>query len=370
MIAYFPDPYPDELIFSVFCRYSDHSPFAKRTSAKTELFRNPRGPLDPEFLNSLTADAMQRIRAVGWERVLEKHTMLPQYVRFSLGKQKQQILQSCYLGDPMTMPGYHRQYRQSLMYCPECIKADRAEFGEGYWHRIHQIRNIGLCPKHHCRLVAADIGRTLASAEQTANDLLTALPVRDPSEIEIAEYLALVFEQDMDMCLDSGVKEILVERLQEYGLMSESSHTRSELLHYKLLKRYKSVPGAHTWEHDAVFANNPRFYDTCLLGLYLGISSRELCGRKQITRLKTSVPLPRLETSRPGNKPIDWVAVDEHYLPSVAAAIDDIRSGKCKFKRPQITKGSIERYLRLPSGCISMMPKCRALIEAEQKKQR
>ncbi len=369
-LSHFPEPYPDELIYSVFCRYYDHSSYAKQASAKADLFRNPKGPLDPEFLNILTDDAMQMIRKIGVEKVLTEHTMLPQYLRFTSGKQKQKILQSSYNGDPLVIPGFHRCYQQSLMYCPICAAEDRNNYGEAYYRRTHNLRNIGLCPKHRCRLVCADIGRNLASAEHKANSRIAALPVRDTAEITIAEYMQHVLEQNMDMCFDSGVKALLMDRLEKSGFVTDSGHVRAEQLRQTLQRVFQSVPAAQTWEYSAVFGSQePEFYETCLLGLMLGLKAQELCTIKERHGQKKSIVLPRLETGRPGNKPIDWTRADEELLPIVSEAIDDIRNGRCIFQRPQIAKGAIERYLRLPKGAISMMPKCRGLIETEQTKQ-
>ena len=33
-----------------------------------------------------------------------------------------------------------------------CVNDDRETYGETYWHRKHQIRNMSICTKHKCRL--------------------------------------------------------------------------------------------------------------------------------------------------------------------------------------------------------------------------
>lgn len=42
--------------------------------------------------------------------------------------------------------------KKDLYYCPECAKVDFKKFGEGYFHRIHQIPGVKVCPDHHCLL--------------------------------------------------------------------------------------------------------------------------------------------------------------------------------------------------------------------------
>ncbi len=35
-----------------------------------------------------------------------------------------------------------------LRYCPACVEEDRARYGECYWHRLHQIQGVEVCPTH------------------------------------------------------------------------------------------------------------------------------------------------------------------------------------------------------------------------------
>jgi hypothetical protein len=51
-----------------------------------------------------------------------------------------------------------------LKYCPLCVNEDRENYGEAYWHRTHQIRNMKVCPKHNCNLINSTV---TAKSEQT-----------------------------------------------------------------------------------------------------------------------------------------------------------------------------------------------------------
>ena len=35
-----------------------------------------------------------------------------------------------------------------LRYCPVCLQADKERFGERYWHRLHQVPGVEICPTH------------------------------------------------------------------------------------------------------------------------------------------------------------------------------------------------------------------------------
>src|SRR5258707_529671 len=39
-----------------------------------------------------------------------------------------------------------------LRRCPDCVKSDRQQYGEAYWHRLHQVPGVRICPIHDCVL--------------------------------------------------------------------------------------------------------------------------------------------------------------------------------------------------------------------------
>src|SRR5258708_36250857 len=60
---------------------------------------------------------------------------------------------------------------QNLRFCPACVRKDRATFGETYWHRMHHLPGIDVCPQHRMFLentAAQPCPRTRKSAFVTA----------------------------------------------------------------------------------------------------------------------------------------------------------------------------------------------------------
>ncbi len=45
--------------------------------------------------------------------------------------------------------------KNSLCFCPLCMKQETEQFGEPYWHRLHQIPGVTCCPKHRVKLIQA-----------------------------------------------------------------------------------------------------------------------------------------------------------------------------------------------------------------------
>ena len=83
MIAFFPEIYPDELLYSQLARYHAHSGYMIYRSTAEDLFMNPTVRPEIDFVNRLSLDALNNItRTVSIESIIEKHTMFAYYGRF------------------------------------------------------------------------------------------------------------------------------------------------------------------------------------------------------------------------------------------------------------------------------------------------
>ncbi len=51
----------------------------------------------------------------------------------------------------------HRLWPKYLRYCPDCVREDIDNYGETYWHRVHQLPAMLYCTKHHARLFESDV---------------------------------------------------------------------------------------------------------------------------------------------------------------------------------------------------------------------
>ena len=84
MIAFFPEIYPDELLYSQLARYHSRSGYARYVFTVADIYNNQTlvHP-DVDFVNRYTPDAMQWItKYEPWETIAEQHTMYPAYIRF------------------------------------------------------------------------------------------------------------------------------------------------------------------------------------------------------------------------------------------------------------------------------------------------
>lgn len=135
--------------------------------------------------------------------VLQNHTLLPYYTRFFLTDKKRQVWEALRVGRGSGITSVRTQMpdgTEGLKYCPTCYLLDTEKYGEPFWHRVHQIPLLPLCPMHRTPLIAVpikfarlsevflpltsihcqeSISREKAPWMESLTDMLTALLCRD-----------------------------------------------------------------------------------------------------------------------------------------------------------------------------------------------
>lgn len=178
MIPFFPAPYPDELWYSVICRYHIRSGNPSVKYSIRELYGTNHINVPVELCGALSP-LLEAIptKALTTKDIIMQHTLYPYYTRFFSTNRKKSAYMLALNGNRHA--GQHIGIYQSssmdarrLRYCPECFDEDIAAYGEPYWHRLHQIPGIAVCPRHGCWL--ADTEVTLTGHRH--NLLFPALP--------------------------------------------------------------------------------------------------------------------------------------------------------------------------------------------------
>ena len=227
MIVQFPEFYPDELVYSVLARYYTQSGYMRYTFAAEDLFLSKTARPDADFLNQYTPDTLKMLtRKLTVEQIVENHTMFPYYGRFLNKERRNQAFQAL-----VRMQGnYHNLLpmqkskdggKRHLRYCPVCVKEDREKYGETYWHRIHQMIGIEVCPRHGCHLVDAvcvNVGKAspdLKSAEESVHGSRHGiLEHHGYLDENLARYMSAVFESKVDLENEISVGKFLHSRLE------------------------------------------------------------------------------------------------------------------------------------------------------------
>lgn len=157
MLLFFPSPYPDELLYSVFARYhawsfntsAEHTCFdlfGTITYATVEL---------PANLSALCRRLSEN-SVVTPDLLIREHTLFPLYKPF-LPDEKQQKIKNLMMksktGSEIArisgLVQWNLRPNRFLKYCPVCFKHDEEICGEPYWHRSHQPSGAYVCHVHN-----------------------------------------------------------------------------------------------------------------------------------------------------------------------------------------------------------------------------
>ena len=224
MISYLPAIYPDELVYSWFCRYYIHSGCFTHKMALDDILYNRHNNPSKEFLGHLNPAAKKKIQSLyPLEEVVLDHTMFPQYARFLSLERKKNVLHHlahdfCDAHQLFAILPRSESER-FLKYCPLCVNEDRQKFGETYWHRFHQIRNLTICPRHQCLLKKSSVPATsmqtytLCPAEDYAVNLHPQT-IKNDLLLAYSKYLTDIFAEPFDCESDMPLKEILYNALK------------------------------------------------------------------------------------------------------------------------------------------------------------
>ena len=83
-IAYFPEPYPDELIYSVLARFYGHSGYPVYIFCAEDIFTDKRVRPDIEFINKLKPEITEFLcKDMPVGKLIGRHTMFPCYATVS-----------------------------------------------------------------------------------------------------------------------------------------------------------------------------------------------------------------------------------------------------------------------------------------------
>ena len=427
MIVQFPIFYPDELVYSLLARYYVRSGYVRYTFAAEDLFQSKTVRPDIEFVNVYTPAALQMItKDMPMADVILHHTMFPYYGRFLHRERRHKAfgalvqMQGNY-HNLLPIPKRKNNTERYLRYCPVCAENDRKQHGETYWHRIHQLQGIKVCPIHRCYLVDSDViisGKTspmLVAAETVIPEQINS-PLFCNNEIEcmVAGYAAKVFQSEMDLQSDITAGEFLHSRLENTPYRSIRGEQRNiALLHNDFTEYYKELVDnwfTELWQIQKVLTDDRiNFYEICLLALFLSVPAADLINMKlpeksqeqrfdeQIFMLhEKGLKYPEIakrlnasydtvkaigekrygteqkKTKNPlqsGAKAYDWERIDRDTLSFVKDAIRQLKGDG--ISRPKkVTVFAVEKLLGLPSKRITLyLPKCKAEIERNQETQ-
>lgn len=155
-MIFFPTIYEDELLYSVIARYHMRSSNTNLIYSLEELFSDKSVRVNIELpgnINKLISNLPINCKYTENDFIF-KTTLYPFYTFFNSRDFSEELFSLMLDNDnndvqiksglkamSIDKPTYFR-------FCEECMKEDYEKYGEYYWHRIHQVSGVLLCPKH------------------------------------------------------------------------------------------------------------------------------------------------------------------------------------------------------------------------------
>lgn len=157
MLSYFPNLYPDELLYSWFARYHDHSGNTSSKQTMKELFGNMSSVAVVDFPNNLEAfyKNISHFNPPNINDLVTNHTLYNYYTAFQSDVMKSRAFDYIINGGKpgaihmflgiaaSTIKNWHY-----LRFCSSCVQQDRERYGEAYWHLSHQLPKVFYCHLH------------------------------------------------------------------------------------------------------------------------------------------------------------------------------------------------------------------------------
>lgn len=260
MIGYFPEPYPDELLYSLCARLQDRMNYPTSKRLVEELFGTPNtvSILDLPTHLGYFISILPPNHSYTVDSLINNHTLFPFYSFFLKPEQSTDIREkmqqntaggiyprSSLMASPVLLP-------QRIRFCSKCAEIDKEKWGEFYWHRLHQLPGVEVCHVHCCWLEQSDVlvlGRERRHEFMSAEKSIKLVPERQLSLvnschqelINIARDANWLLENHLSIGLDSIRKKYLVSFYQNQ--LSAYSTTQINLV--KLVKSFKEY---HTSE--------------------------------------------------------------------------------------------------------------------------
>lgn len=417
MISFFPEIYPDELVYSQLSRFYQKSGYLAYIFAANELFENPLERPNIEFLNGYTPSTLALItKNIPIENLVLEHTMFPYYGRFLLYERRKKAFAAlCELDrnyyNLVALPKSKDGNKRYLRYCPLCSKEDKDRYGETYWHREHQIIGINICPLHKCYLYSSEVeissktSPILKTAEEAAENEKVVF-CNSEIEIKIAEYVSSVFQSDIDFDSMTTPGKFLHSKMIGTPYLSIRGKRRNmELFNKDFLLYYEKVSNnwfSELWQMQKTMTDNRQnFFEICLMAMFLNVTPDELVlmelpekppeiiydekikqlhkegfNYMQISKLigggydtvkaigegrYDKYHITPKTALKSGAKPIEWDKMDTELLPQVKSAIKEMNGDGTK--RPiKITLSSVGKYLNFPEKRLYNLTKCKAEI--------
>ena len=367
MKMYLPEIYPDELVYSWLSRYFVYSGCTNNRMLLSQLLYSKSNNPSIEFIGHLNEAAEQQItQAYSMDDLILNHTMFPQYARFMPANKRDVALAELkrYCDPHKVFTILPRNERELwLKYCPLCVAEDRKKYGETYWHRIHQVRNMLICPTHRCKL---EISGVDARSEKVFAFNPAELSVKNTEPtfeynhklIKYSQYIAEIFTFELEKDSLMPISVIIYDAMKKSKYM-KGQHRNMELFMADFQGFFtemglNSIISIHQIRR-VMLKNGTEFSAICQIAYFLDIYASDLLH----PTLKTSKIQEENESHYIRNRPaVDWQKFDKEKASLLKQHCNAIYTGLASGRPERVSEKEVCRFLKVTWDGFKNLPKC------------
>ena len=250
MLRTFPNPYPDELLYSLFVRHHIRSGNKIFKQTIEDLLgyvpHQLYGLALPSNLNFLV-EKLRLISSQTAEDLISNYTLYSFYIIFLT--QSEAFLLKNLMRKKTSKPIFQvakidvakgSEDSRLLKFCSQCLEKDLQKFGEAYWHRTHQIPGIFACLTHGTVLRESLVPIQEGYLNCHAADLKNCL----------VEVDGIVYKESTLQQLLAVAKDIIWLSSNDLNFKG-LQWLRSRYEYYLAEKKFMKVPSSNTFKFDS-----------------------------------------------------------------------------------------------------------------------
>ncbi|MEE1673717.1 TnsD family Tn7-like transposition protein [Agarivorans aestuarii] len=129
-----------------------------------------------------------------------------------------------------------------LKSCPECMKQDEQSYGVAYWHTVHQVQGVTVCPIHQCRLQQVRAGDGGVNHQYLLPLWQESDSVKGTeAEIRLTVYLAKLYQFLGQQTPIVPMPELYLRWLEVKGMVTKAGRIRWRYLKPELISFWSEL---------------------------------------------------------------------------------------------------------------------------------